>query len=333
MRPASCGVRGFNPAVAPSAAGVFFTGFATSAGARLVGLLAPLAVALTGLLAGASALAGISVQDDRGRRIELPAPPQRIVSLLPSLTESVCALQACARLVGTDRFSNWPVSVLALPKLGGLEDTQIERIVALKPDLVLLAASSRAVDRLESLGLQVVVLEPKSLQDTERVLAKVAQALGDARAGVALWQSMQVRINAAAARVPLALRGQRVYFEVASAPYAAGEASFIGETLARLGLGNVVPAVLGPFPKLNPEFVVRAQPDLIMATAAALAEMPARPGWAALQALRAQRHCGFDSARWDTLVRPGPRLAEAAEIMADCLVSLARTAPASGASR
>ena len=288
---------------------------------------------LLGLCWQALAMAGITVEDDRGRRVELPAPPQRIVSLLPSLTESVCALQACGRLVGTDRFSNWPASVLALPKLGGLEDTQIERIMALKPDLVLVAGSSRAIDRLEGLGLRVVVLEPKSLQDTERVLAQVARALGDAPAGVALWQAMQLRINAAAARVPLSLRGQKVYFEVASAPYAAGEASFVGVTLARLGLGNVVPAALGPFPKLNPEFVVRAQPDLIMATAGAVAEMPARPGWAALRALREQRHCGFDRAQWDTLVRPGPRLAEAADILADCLVGLVRTAPANGASR
>ena len=283
---------------------------------------------LVGLLAAACASATITLDDDRGRRVELPAPPQRIVSLLPSLTETVCALQACARLVGTDRWSNHPASVLALPKLGGLEDTQIERIVALKPDLVLVAASSRAVDRLEALGLRVVVLEPKSLQDTERVIAKVALALGDAPAGPRLWGQMQARINAAAARVPLALRGPKVYFEVASAPYAAGEVSFIGETLARLGLGNVVPAALGPFPKLNPEFVVRAQPDVVMATTKALADMAQRPGWSALRALRDQRQCGFPSERWDVLVRPGPRLAEAADILADCLAGLPPAAPA-----
>lgn len=277
---------------------------------------------LVGLLAASCASAAITLDDDRGRRVDLPAPPQRIVSLLPSLTETVCALQACARLVGTDRWSNHPASVRALPKLGGLEDTQIESIVALKPDMVLAAASSRAVDRLEALGLRVVVLEPKSLQDTERVITKVAQALGDAPAGPLLWRSLQARIAAAAARVPVALHGQKVYFEVASAPYAASEASFIGETLARLGLGNVVPAALGPFPRLNPEFVVRAQPDLVMATTQAVADMPQRPGWSALRALRDQRQCGFPSEQWDVLVRPGPRLADAAEIMADCLVTL-----------
>ena len=268
--------------------------------------------------------AGTVVLDDRGRQIELPAPAQRVVSLLPSLTETVCALGACTRLVGTDRFSNWPASVRGLPKLGGLEDTQIERIVALKPDLVLAAGSSRAIDRLEALGLRVVALEPKSLQDTERVITQVALALGDTPAGATLWQAMQRRIDAAAARVPAALRGQKVYLEVASSPYAAGESSFLGETLARLGMGNIVPASLGPFPKLNPEFVVRAQPDIVMATARAVAEMPARPGWAALRAVREQRQCGFASEAWDTLVRPGPRLAEGAEVLADCLVGLDR---------
>ena len=274
----------------------------------------------------APAAAAITVQDDRGRSVTLPAPPLRIVSLLPSLTETVCALQACNRLVGTDRFSTWPASAAALPKLGGLEDTQVERLVALKPDLVLLAGSSRAIDRLEGLGLRVLALEPKNLQDTERVILRVAPALGAAPAGAALGRAMQTRIDTAALRVPAALRGRTVYFEVASAPYAAGASSFIGETLARLGLNNVVPAALGPFPKLNPEFVVRAQPELIMATARAVAEMPGRPGWAALPALRDGRHCGFAPERWELLVRPGPRLAEAAEAMADCLVALDRVA-------
>ena len=274
------------------------------------------------LAAPLAAAAGYSVEDDRGRRIELPAPPQRVVSLLPSLTETVCALKACTRLVGTDRWSNWPAEVLALPKLGGLEDTQIERLVALKPDLVLSAGSSRANDRLEALGLRVMALEPKNLQDTERVIGKVAQALGDPAAGAALWQRLQQRVAAAAARVPAAVRGQTVYFEVGSAPYAAGEASFIGEVLTRLGMAHTVPAALGPFPKLNPEFVVRAQPQIIMASSRSLADMPNRPGWSALQALRDQRHCGFPAERWEMLIRPGPRLADAADALADCLVGL-----------
>jgi iron complex transport system substrate-binding protein len=277
------------------------------------------------LAVGGSVLAAppaIDVVDDRGRHLHLAGPAQRIVSLLPSLTETVCALGACKRLVGVDRYSNWPASVKLLPQLGGLEDTQIERLVALKPDLVLAVGAARAIDRLQALGITVMALEPQSLDDTQRVLDKVAQALGDRAAGLTAWQRIDARITAAAARVPPALRGKKVYFEVAAAPYAAGAASFVGETLTRLGVGNVVPLSLGTFPKLNPEFVVRAQPDIVMASARALSEMPSRPGWAALTALQTRMSCGFAADRWDPLVRPGPRLADAAEILADCLAAL-----------
>lgn len=277
-------------------------------------------------LAATTAGAAISVTDDRGRTVELNAPPSRIVTLLPSLTETVCALQACDRLVGTDRFSNWPERVNKLPKLGGLEDAQLERIVTLKPDLVFAASSARVIDRLEALGIKVIALEPKSLVDMRRVLGKVAAGLGIPEAAEPLWQQIDGRIAAAAARVPRALHGARVYFEVAAAPYAASEGSFIGETLARLGLGNAVPASLGPFPKLNPEYVVRAQPDIVMAAERSLAEMPQRPGWSALRALRQGRQCGFAPGKYEILIRPGPRLGEAAELMADCLARLHKEA-------
>ena len=279
------------------------------------------------LLALAIPAAPASVRDDRGRTVEFAGPPQRIVSLVPSLTEAVCALQACARLVGVDRFSNWPAQVAALPRLGGLEDAQVERIVALKPDLVLATRSARVVDRLEDLGVKVLALEAKNLADTRRVLESVAGALGVHGAGETLWRGVEARVNAAAARVPSSLHGKRVYFEVASTPHAAGEASFVGELLARLHLGNIVPAALGPFPQLNPEFVVRAQPDLVIATEQSLAEMPRRPGWSALTALRTGRTCGFALDRYDVLVRPGPRLGEAAEMLADCLAGIAAREP------
>lgn len=299
-------------------------------GRRAVAARAAL-LALAGAVGpGASPAAVVVV--DRGQRVEVAAAPQRIVSMLPSLTETVCALDACDRLVGTDRWSNWPASVRTLPKLGGLEDAQVERIVALRPDLVLLPRSSRALARLQSLGVTVLALEPQSLADTRRVIDAVALALGQPAAGAALWRRMDDRIALAADRVPPSWRGRRVYFEVSAAPHAAGEASFVGELLARLALGNIVPASLGPFPKLNPEFVVRAQPDVVMATASELAAMPARPGWAGLAALRDGATCGFGAEAYDMLVRPGPRLADAADAVVDCLARLRRPAtPAAAA--
>ncbi|MEG0821322.1 MAG: helical backbone metal receptor [Burkholderiaceae bacterium] len=277
-------------------------------------------------LACASA-AAVSVTDDRGRAVAFDQPPARIVSLLPSLTETVCELGACDRLVGVDRYSNWPARVNSLPKLGGLEDAQLERIVSLKPDLVLAATSARVIGRLEALGIKVLALEPRSQGDTRRVLEAVAQAIGRPGAGNALWQTIDARIAAAARRVPAAQRGRSVYFEVAAAPYAAGESSFVGETLARLGLVNIVPAALGPFPKLNPEFIVRARPQIVMAASDNFATMARRPGWGALPALRVAHPCSFPATHYELMTRPGPRMGEAAEIIADCLVSLEVSRP------
>lgn len=290
--------------------------------------IAATAVPTAALLALAAAPAhAVPIADDRGRTVEVPAPVRRIVSLLPSHTESVCALDACDRLVGVDRHSDWPARVATLPRLGGLEDTPIERVVALRPDLVLAPSSSRAIERLESLGLRVLALEPKGFDDARRVLRAIAQALGRPDDGDALWARTLARIEAAGARLPTSLRGASVYVEVAETPYAASAGSFVGETVARLGLRNVVPASLGPFPQLNPEFVVRAAPAVIVASERGLASMASRPGWGGVEALRERRACGLPAAAWQPLMRPGPRLGEAAEALADCLAQLPERRP------
>lgn len=294
-----------------------------------------LMVVATTLMAPPSAAAEplpIVVRDDRGTEHRLAAAPQRIVTLLPSLTETAWVLGAGARLVGVDRYSNWPADIARLPHLGGLDDAQIEAIAALKPDLILASTASRAVERLEVLGFTVVRLKAESHADLRRTLDTVARLLGVPDEGARVWARQMREIDAAAARVPAAVRGQRVYFEVGGGPYAAGAASFIGESLARLGMANIVPPDLGPFPKLNPEFVVRARPDIIMGAQREQAALVARPGWNALAAVRERRLCGFESASYEMLIRPGPRLGEAAGLLADCLARLARQqTPAVGA--
>jgi ribosome biogenesis GTPase len=114
------------------------------------------------LLACAHAHAA-TVTDDRGVAVTLAQPPQRIVTLMPALAEMVCELGACARLVGVDDFANWPEAVRRLPHVGGLEDASIETIVALRPDVVQIPVSSRALGRREGLGLRVVALNKSDL--------------------------------------------------------------------------------------------------------------------------------------------------------------------------
>ena len=266
-----------------------------------------------------TAHAGVKVMDDAGRTFEAARAPQRVVSLLPSLTESVCALGACARLVGVDNYSNFPASVQKLPKLGGLDDVNIEAIVALKPDVVLAAPSSRVAERLRTLNVAVVTLDAKSYTDVRRVLQKLGDLLDMETAADKLWTQIEKRVAAAAQSMPARTMGVRVYYEVASGPYAAGHSSYMGELLDRLGARNIIPDNLGPFPKISPEFVVRANPQIIMIGKRDAEGLAQRPGWDKITAIAEQRVCVFTEAQGDVLARPGPRMAEAAQAMADCM--------------
>ena len=266
------------------------------------------ALALLGLLGGLAAS---------------PAQAQhRIVTLSPSLTEAVCALGHCAELVGTDRYSSWPGSVSKLPKVGGLQDAQIESIVALRPNMVLLGPRSRAGERLAALGVPVQVFDARTHADLRRMLLSLGQSLGEPARAAELVQRIERELDAAARRIPAHLRGRSVYVEVGVGPTAASAASFIGETVARLGLVNIVPGDMGLFPRINSEMVVRRSPQLIIGPQTTLSTVAERPGWASMQALRQHQVCPLDADRMDLLSRPGPRLGEAAHMLVDCLLGL-----------
>jgi iron complex transport system substrate-binding protein len=117
----------------------------------------------------------------------------------------------------------------------------------------------------------------------------------------------------------LAHKNIRVYFEVNPAPFAAGRTSFIGGILTKLDLINIIPESLGPFPKINPEFVVQAKPDVILLSESTAADIQKRPGWKDIPAVSKHRICVFTNEQNDILVRPGPRMGEAALLISQCV--------------
>ncbi len=260
----------------------------------------------------------ITVVDDGGNSLKLNNPPQRVISLLPSLTESVCALGKCNTLVGTDRYSNWPKSIDSLPKLGAIGDFNIERIVQLKPDLVLLEKASPLISRLKSLGIPTLGFDIKSMEDEHRALQKL-DLVFDTTQGNRLWDQIQAQIVRANKQLPTSPKNISVYFEVNPAPFAAGRSSFIGELLDRLDLMNIIPASLGPFPKINPEFVVKAKPQVILISETNISQIKKRPGWSTIPAISQNKICTFTPQENDILVRPGPRMGEAALIISECI--------------
>lgn len=283
-----------------------------------------LSSAISVLTPAVLAHAGSAVQlvDAKQRTIAFAAPARRIVSLQPSFTEAICALGGCDTLVGVDRFSTWPQQVTLLPQVGSLRDPDIERIVALKPDVVLARPGHKVDERLESLGIKVLTLNAQTYEDMARELEVLATLLGRPGAGTRLWQQMHERLAVLRSEMPRQWQGKKVYFELHSGMAAAGEASFIGQTLHGLGLVNIAGRDLPMYPKLGPEYVVRANPDVIITMADMPVPPPKRQGWSSIAALRNQGYCRIPNAEFDALVRPGPRIDEAARRIVQCLRQL-----------
>jgi iron complex transport system substrate-binding protein len=162
--------------------------------------------------------------------------------------------------------------------------------------------------------------------DVERALKKLDALLGTTESA-RVWNQIQQEIMRANKQLSARSRNISVYFEVNPAPFVAGRTSFIGEILTQLNLVNIIPESLGPFPKINPEFVVQAKPDVILLTESTIVDIQKRPGWNSIPAVKRNRICSFTTDQNDVLVRPGPRMGEAALIISQCIQEKMSSSP------
>ncbi len=261
----------------------------------------------------------LTVTDDLGRTVTLKAPPKRIVTMLPSVTETVCALGACDRIVATDDFSDWPEGVKRLPKAGGLFNPNPELIVALKPDLVLVSRFGRLYETLERAGLTVYAVRTETYEDIFRTARNLGRLLGLPGQAERLVAQIQKEVYQEEARAAQAKTRPRVYYEIDPTPYTVGPESFIGVLIAKARGVNIVPRELGLFPKISPELVLERNPEVIVATyPGALDTIRRRPGWDRVAAVRQGRICVFTGGEDSLLSRPGPRVAQGLRLLVDC---------------
>lgn len=268
-----------------------------------------------------TAVSAQTVVDDLGREVALAAPPTAVVSLLPSHSETLCAIGACDLIVGTDRHTN--VAELGdLPRLGDPYAPDVEAIVALEPDLVLVDEYSGLHQTLEDLGLTVYAGSPQTVEETYVYFETIGTLLGhEAEA-----EELVARLQAEVAEVTAALEGAErptVFIEIDPTPFTAGPGSYIHELLIAAGGENVVPESLGQFPQVDPEFVVAADPQVILLLDAPFgvtgADVRARPGWDGIAAVKNDAVIELTDHSTDALSRAGPRLAEAVRILAGLL--------------
>ncbi len=260
----------------------------------------------------------LTVKDQLGREVRFEQPVRRIVSLAPSATETVYALGAEDRLVGVTSFCNYPPEAQKKEKVGSYYLPSLEKIVAAKPDLVVLSApgQEQTQAKLEGLRLKVVVLNPRTSGETLesfRLLGKVLDL--EARA-----ESLVLRVRAQLDSVRAKAQAQAdpplVFVEVDSAPlFTCGGKSFLGELVRIAGGRNLFEDLPRDYAVVSAELVVTGKPDVILIVHpnAKARDVKERLGWGAIPAVKEKRV--YDGLDEDILTRPGPRIGLAAEIL------------------
>jgi iron complex transport system substrate-binding protein len=289
---------------------------------RALGALAAgaaLALAL-GALAPARA---IVVTDGTGRVITLPAPPRRIVSLVPGVTEMLFAIGADDRLVGRTDFCDYPAAARAKPSVGGMVAPSLELLVALKPDLVVVTSSGNSDDtrvQLERLRLPVYLVDPHGLSDVFRTMERLGDLTERRARADEMVAGLQGRVRAVAARVAARPRPRVLYVVWPDPLIVPGRGAAVTELIALAG-GNSLTAE-GPegYPRYSVEAAVAGAPDVIVLARHGAGVAPyARDKWerfAGLPAIRAGRLHAVDG---DLFHRFGPRVVDALEILARLL--------------
>jgi len=259
-----------------------------------------------------------TLTDDLGRSITLKDAPQRIVTMLPSATETLCAMNACGRLVGVDNFSDFPEQVRRLPKMGGLINPNLEAIVALKPDLVIVSVYGKLHEGLERAGVASFAVRPETYQDIFRVTRLLGQVLGQEAQAERVIARIQQEVYAVESKAAKSTERPTVYYEIDPTPFTVGPDSFIGVLITKARGQNVIPKELGLFPKISPELVVQKNPEVIVLTHPGAADLPRRAGWSNLAAIRNKRVCAFTGEQNNLLSRPGPRVAQGLQLLVNC---------------
>ena len=264
-----------------------------------------------GLLLAMHAQAGpIHLLDDAGQELEFARPPQRIISLTPHLTELLFAVGAGAQVVGVDSASDYPKAAQTLPRVGDFSRINFERILALKPDLVIVwLGGNRAADihGLRTMGLPVLHTQATRLDDVARLLRLIGQASGHAGEGDAAARDFSARLTAL--KVPSSAQPPvSVFYQVWDRPLmTVGGSHWISDALAWCGARNVFDDLRGLSPVVSREAVLLREPALIVSGSDA---PDVYRQWQQFASLPAVKNRAFIRVDADLLHRPTPRLIE-----------------------
>jgi iron complex transport system substrate-binding protein len=259
--------------------------------------------------------------DDLGRKIEVPAKIERVVSLAPSLTENVFAVGAGEKLVGVTSYCDYPAEAQKIPKIGDTINPNLETIIAQKPQLVLVTTASQIESftaRMEDRGIAVFVTNPKSLEDVLRNLRQIGELLGTAEKSEQLVRNLEQRVSDIENRVKNE-KSVRVFVQISPEPFTIGRDSFVTDLIARAGGESVTKNVAESYPRISKETALASQPEaIILSSGDAMSEGNSRPAEIFKESPAVKNGKVF-KINGDLIARPGARLVNGLEEIARAL--------------
>jgi iron complex transport system substrate-binding protein len=270
----------------------------------------------------------INLSDGLGRKVSLPAPAKKIVSMAPSNSEILFAIGAGGQVIGRDDLSDYPAEVKKLPTVGGsMGKYSYEQIAALQPDLVLASGLNTPdqIKAIEDLKLNIYYLaNPTDLSGLYANLETVGTLTGHLADAQKLVTSLQARQKAVVDALASIKDHPKVFYELDASdpakPYTVGANTFIDILIKMAGGTNIGAALKGDYPQISQEELLAQNPDIILLGDAAYGAAPdkvgARPGWDKINAVTNHKVFAFDD---NTVSRPGPRLIDGLETLAKLL--------------
>ena len=260
----------------------------------------------------------LTIIDDAGRSLTFTRPPQRIVSISASNTEILYALGLEDRIVGVDQYSDYPEAARSKPQVGSFVQPDLEKIIALEPDLILVTNIHlpTVLPELERRKLTAMVTNPKDIKGVPGSIEMVGRITAKQQEAQTLATSLRSRIDAVESRVKGATP-VRTFYELSPQLHTAGPGTFVDDMIKLAGGASIAASATEQWPQLNQESLFLADPEVVLLADHEAGITPeqvmARPGWSTVAAVKANRVFTVDP---NLTNRPAPRVVDGLEIVA-----------------
>ncbi|MFZ6648329.1 cobalamin-binding protein [Undibacterium sp. TJN25] len=279
-------------------------------------------VCMLAMFLSATARAAITVTDDLGNTVVLQKPAQRVISLSPHVTELIYAAGAGERIVATVKYSDYPAAAKNIPRVGDNRQVDIERVIALKPDLLIVwmhGAFERQLEPLAKSGIPYFFSDPRKLDNIPETLTKMGAMFGTEKQAKLAADDFRKQVSQLSSRYQN--KGNvKVFYQVWNKPlYTLNDQHIVSDVIRTCGGENIFGKLPVPAPTVNLEAVLAENPEVVLSGDSKNQPVSGIEQWKPFPSLLAVKNHNLVAIDGDELNRPGPRIIEGARAVCEAL--------------